>query len=151
MSEDQPPGSPEPKLKSERTKSLAAHTTSVPLETLEPLPNNAQLTRGTSLRVKEKTPRNTEDGAGNRGSWSFGSVGKVVGMFGTGVVQGTKAVGSGVVQGTKAVGTGVVQGTKAVGTGVVTTSKVVGTGVVQGTMAVGTGVVEGGKSLLGIE
>ena len=146
MSEDQPPGSPEPKIKAERTKSLAAHTTSVPLESLDPLPNNAPLTRGTSLRVKEKTPRNTEDGGGNRGSWSFGSVGKVVGMFGTGVVQGTKAVGSGVVSGTKAVGTGVVQGTKAVGTGVVTTSKVVGSGVVQGTMAVGTGVVEGGKA-----
>ena len=146
MSEDQPPGSPEPKIKTERTKSLAAHTTSVPLETLDPHPVNSQLTRGTSLRVKEKTPRNTEDGAGNRGSWSFGSVGKVVGMFGTGVVQGTKAVGSGVVQGTKAVGTGVVQGTKAVGTGVVTTSKVVGGAAVSGATAVGTGVVEGGKA-----
>ena len=147
MSEDQPPGSPEPKLKAERTKSLAAHTTSVPLSSENTLPNTSQLSRGTSLRVREKTTKdNPEDGGGNRGSWSFGSVGKVVGLFGSGVVQGTKAVGSGVVQGTKAVGTGVVQGTKAVGTGVVTTSKVVGTGVVQGTIAVGTGVVEGGKA-----
>ena len=146
MSEDQPPGSPEPKFRAERTKSLAAHTTSVPLETDIHPPNASQLSRGTSLRVREKAQRDQDEGGGNRGSWSFGSVGKVVGLFGSGVVQGTKAVGSGVVSGTKAVGTGVVQGTKAVGTGVVTTTKVVGTGVVQGTMAVGTGVVEGGKA-----
>ena len=59
MSEDQPPGSPEPKLKAERTKSLAAHTTSVPLPSDNSLPNTSQLSRGTSLRVREKTPNNT--------------------------------------------------------------------------------------------
>ena len=148
MSEDQPPGSPGQKLRAERTKSLASHTTSVPLLEVEPhQPSATLLSRGTSLRIREKSHKTPQDdGGGNRGSWSFGSVAKVVGSFGTGVVQGTKAVGSGVVQGTKAVGTGVVQGTKAVGTGVVTTTKVVGTGVVQGSIAVGTGVVEGGKA-----
>ena len=147
MSEDQPLGTPEPKIKSERTKSLATHTISVPLLD-EVQPSSTQLTRGTSLRVREKTQQSQEqeDGVSHRRSWGFGSVAKVVGTFGSGVVQGTKAVGSGVVQGTKAVGTGVVQGTKAVGTGVVTTTKVVGTGVVLGATAVGTGVVEGGKA-----